>query len=307
MAPDLGIDILEDRIQQFSPELLETLLLDRTRTEAEGRQCHIRWLTADYEHLGPGYEYADEILPCRITGQHGTVIQPRVYKNRATQTARSKGMAEVFTPSWVCKEMNDAVDEAWHSRQHTWQEYVRDVRLEITCGEAPFLVSRYDTVSGEPIPVGGRIGLLDRKLRVVDQNARTEADWLHWATVAFQSVYGYEWQGDNLLLARENLLATYVDYYRARFGHDPDVGLLLPVADIISWNLWQMDGLRCVVPNSCKTTRVTNYNLLGEAETTIVPCPGCSRGNIRAHNGLYCLIRDWAEDRTLPFVDLMNN
>jgi hypothetical protein len=39
--------------------------------------------------------------------------------------------------------------------------------MEISCGEAPYLVSRYDTVSGNIISVDDRIGLLDRKLRVV--------------------------------------------------------------------------------------------------------------------------------------------
>ena len=47
-------------------------------------------------------------------------------------------------------------------------------RLEISCGEAPYLVSRYDTVMGETIPISQRIGLLDRKLRVVSENTDTE-------------------------------------------------------------------------------------------------------------------------------------
>lgn len=44
---------------------------------------------------------------------------------------------------------------------------------------APYLASRYDTVSGAPIPLQARIGLLDRKLRVVNENAKDDADWLH--------------------------------------------------------------------------------------------------------------------------------
>ena len=79
-------------------------------------------------------------------------------------------------------------------------------RLEITCGEAPYLVSRYDTVTGRTIPISERVGLLDRKLRVVHENTGTEAEWKKWARRAVESVYGYEFQGDNLLLARENNL-----------------------------------------------------------------------------------------------------
>ena len=90
----------------------------------------------------------------------------------------------------------------------TWQEYVKAPRLEVSCGEAPYLVSRYDTVSGRIIPVGERIGLLDRKLRVITENIGTDdiQDWLYYAKRAVQSIYGFDWQGDNVLLARENVL-----------------------------------------------------------------------------------------------------
>ena len=47
-------------------------------------------------------------------------------------------------------------------------------RLEMTCGEAPYLVSLYDTTSGERIPTRQRIGLLDRKLRVVKSDSDNE-------------------------------------------------------------------------------------------------------------------------------------
>lgn len=48
-------------------------------------------------------------------------------------------------------------------KDRTWQKYVDERRLEITCGEAPYLVSRYDAVSGEPLELKDRIGMLDRK------------------------------------------------------------------------------------------------------------------------------------------------
>ena len=97
-----------------------------------------------------------------------------------------------------------------------WQDYINDVRLGITCGEAPYLVSRYDTVNGYMIELSQRIGLLDRKLRIVSENVQTEEDWLKWAIKSFQNTYGYDWQGDNVLLARENLLFTFIDYYKAK-------------------------------------------------------------------------------------------
>lgn len=81
--------------------------------------------------------------------------------------------------------------------------------LEIACGEAPYLVSRYDSVTGELIPLAQRIGMLDRKIRVVNKNCPTKEDWDYWTKRAFQSIHGFEIHVDSLFLARENMLATY--------------------------------------------------------------------------------------------------
>ena len=130
--------------------------------------------------------------------------------------------------------------------------------MEITCGEAPYLASRYDTLTGEIVPLEKRIGLLDRKLRVINERTRNFKDkarakkrWLELATLAVRSIYGFEWAGDNILLARENLLFTVADYYAAKFDEVLDTDNLESFAEIISWNIWQMDGLKAVVPNSC--------------------------------------------------------
>ena len=96
----------------------------------------------------------------------------------------------------------------------TWQDYAEDTRMEVSCGEASYLVSRYDTISGKSIPVPNRIGLLDRKLRVISENTDAIPEWYEWAKTAFQSIYGFDWQGDSLLLARENMLFSFIDYYK---------------------------------------------------------------------------------------------
>ena len=118
--------------------------------------------------------------------------------------------------------MNDYLDTEWFGYEgafdadkvifpewKTWQQYVDTRCLEITCGEAPFLVNRYDAATGEEIPLNKRIGILDRKLRVVNENATTEEEWLDWAYNAIAATYGYEYQGDNLLLARMNVVLTF--------------------------------------------------------------------------------------------------
>ncbi|MGN0222423.1 MAG: restriction endonuclease subunit M, partial [Muribaculaceae bacterium] len=110
------IDIREDDIRQRSPELLATLLKDHTMSRVKGRDRNIFWATSDYEHLGEGFRYGDQILPENITGEYGKVVQPRVCKSREAQQLRVRDKAEVFTPSWICNAQNNLIDEAWFGR-----------------------------------------------------------------------------------------------------------------------------------------------------------------------------------------------
>ncbi len=146
---------------------------------------------------------------------------------------------------------------------------------------------------------------------MVSENVDNPSEWLKWAQVAFQNVYGYEWQGDNLLLARENLLMTFIDYYKAKFGKEPMLKSLLYIAYIISWNFWQMDGLKGVVPNSCGDKPSAQQALFDFDEPKLIPCAGCKSGDIRLHNGTYCLIRDWGakteDKKRIRFIDLMHS
>jgi len=67
----------------------------------------------------------------------------------------------------------------------------------------------------------------------INENTTNETDWLLWATRAYQSVYGYEFQGDNLLIARANLLMTFVEYTKERWGREPSTQELKNIANII--------------------------------------------------------------------------
>ncbi|MBO4840764.1 MAG: restriction endonuclease subunit M [Bacteroidaceae bacterium] len=278
-----SVDIREDSLLALSAEVLDTLLRDHTTG------MNIFWATHDYESLGSEYDYHSQILPELITGEHGMVIRPRVLKSKEKQTDRSKDMAEVFTPSWICDAQNNLVEASLLSPkgEKDWMGYVRTTCLEITCGEAPYLVSRYDATTGEPIPLEKRIGLLDRKLRVVSKNTKTPEEWLEWAEVAYMNIYGYEWQGDNLLLARQNLLFSFIEYYQSKFATLPPEDAIHRIAEIISWNLWQMDGLRGVPPD---------YPSPGELHDNPIPDMFST----------YCVIRDWDNNKEIRYIDLIN-
>jgi len=321
------IDILEDDIADINPMLLSLLLKDKTTRK------NILWCTKDYESYGPEYDEHAQMKVELITGRFSNVIQPRSAKSKAVQEQRIKKRAEVFTPSWVCNEQNNQVDEAWFGRPNVfntpqgtswitttdkisfddkkknWKAYVDAKRLEITCGEAPYLVSRYDTTTGELIPIDERIGLFDRKMRVVNENCEDNKTWIKWSIRAVKSVFGYEFQGDSVLIARENLLYDYMDYYEERFHKKAPISLLKEVANIITWNIWQMDGIRCVVPYSCHETKEVNYQMTlfdfdSEGEKTI-NCPGCEKNDLFKHTGIYCRIYDWTNlNKSIPFIDV---
>lgn len=122
--------------------------------------------------------------------------------------------------------------------------------MEIACGEAPYLVSRYDSVSGKSISLPRRIGFLDRKMRVVCENVENEEEYFLWTKIAFESCYGFEFQGDNLLLARMNFLLSFIEYTFFFLKRNPTEKEQKEIAEIISWNLWQMDGLTFQTPFS---------------------------------------------------------
>jgi len=333
----IEVDILENEIFENYPEVLEILLRDHTT------QKNIFWATDNYQDLGQPYQFISPILPELITGTNGHIIMPRVKKDKDLQQSRAKDMAEVFTPSWICNAQNNLIDSAWFDRENvfntevfnsdgtrtwevnneniifnepkSWKSYVRDTRLEMACGEAPYLTSRYDTTTGEFIPVERRIGLLDRKLRVINENVDDSGEWLEAAQTAYKNIYAFEWQGDSLLLAREAMLITFIENYTFKFGKEPLLKSIQYIAYIISWNVWQMDGLKGVVPHSCYSKIIEDsLNFFEEPKKIIVECEGCSKDNIHKHNGIYCLIKDWSnkdastekKGRKIKFIDLLN-
>ena len=314
------IDFNEPLMLAEHPNILDVLLSDRSSKK------NIKWCTDNYSRIG--IHQNDYMVKESIIYRKESLIKPRILKSLTEQKKRIKDMAEVFTPSWICNKQNNSLDEKWFgypdafnqefengwtttdkvifANGKKWQEYVELERLEITCGEAPYLVSRYDTTTGEFLETKNRIGLLDRKLRVISENTFSEEEWIKWAKIAYQRVYGFEWQGDSLLIARENLLLTFLDYYENSFHKKPSAELVLEIAEIISWNIWQMDGLKYVVPDSCHKEEVLQMSLFEDMQEEADFCYGCRSGDNHRHNGIYCKIMDWKSNRTIRFIDVVD-
>src|SRR5699024_8918248 len=180
---------------------------------------NIIWATASYEDMGEGYQVKDHIKDSLIKNGAGQLIKPRVEKDNEEQTERTRGKGEVFTPTWIIKKKVDLIEK--ELSQLELEDHIAQRWLEITCGEAHYMTSRYDTVTGEYLDIKERVGFLDRKLQRISKEIDSEERWFSLALKAYQSSYGYEYQGDSLLIARENLLNSFIDYYVAKFNHMP--------------------------------------------------------------------------------------
>lgn len=310
--------LIDTRVTPVSG-VLDWLLRDKTMKR------NILWATADYAGYGPGYEDTAPITRAGLWALPEDALTPRTFKGMAQRQKRTRAKAEVSTPAWVCNRMNNHLDERWFGRgdlfnaasgqswtptadpvpfpgrgSRRWQRYVDSRRLEITCGEAPFIVSRYDAATGEVIPIPRRVGLLDRKLRVVDENTCTEGEWGKWALRAVQSVYGYEWQGDSLLIARINVLMTVVEYHEARWHRPPCDALMKRLANVIAWNFFQMDGLKGTVPLGKPGAEARQVDLtdLLDAKDGILHALAPGRQTPP------CRVFDWRAKRSMTFAEV---
>lgn len=155
-------DINETNVLKDYPEILDILLYDQTT------KSNIIWATDNYSKRGPKYQI-DEKITSNLINSKFKIIKPRVEKSKAEQVKRSRDNAEVFTPSWIINKQNNLVDNAWFEKEnvfnienedntwtstnkvefdelHKWEDYVTNISLEICCGEAPYIVSRYDAI-----------------------------------------------------------------------------------------------------------------------------------------------------------------
>ncbi len=240
---------VEFNIRSQEPrQLLEILLLDRTKSSTNNPQ-NIIWANDNYkEYDAVSYAAQAQIRQDLITGKHGFLIMPRAQKAAALQKKRTKTKAEVFTPTWIVKKQIEAAESDY--KDDALETYVSRKWLEITCGEAPYMATRYDMETGKTIPLAERCGFVDRKLARINAEVKDKAEWQCFVELAYQSSYGFEWNGDSLLLARENLLYTYRDYYIKKWKKQPIQILLEKIAKIISYNVFQMDGLTYTIPLS---------------------------------------------------------
>ena len=278
----LTVDISEEGIANDSGTLLTILLKDRTTNK------NIVWASPSYEGMGKAFCADQPIKKILIIGPYDSIIQPRVEKNKRNQELRTRKRGEVFTPPWlVDKQVSIVLDEIGDV---SFESFIALRWLELACGEGPYIVTRYDSITGDIIPVEKRVGFLDRKLQRIAAEVTTEQDFIKWSKIAYESSYGYELQGDSLLLARENLLLSFCEHYDYKFGKLPTLKVIKQIATIISYNIFQMNGLTKQTPYSDDTKGNIQLNLFDEV-------------NDQGQKGdRFTLVKDW-ENKVLVSVD----
>lgn len=271
LTTQLGID----QTAQDIDNLLKTLLKDKTT------QRNIVWASQSYEGMGKAFCSDQPIRRSLLVGKHQSIIQPRVAKHARKQEQRTRSSGEVFTPPWLVDKQVSAVLGEW--KEAPLKEWVALRWLELACGEAPYIVTRYDSVTGDSIPVPKRVGFLDRKLQRISQEVTSETEFIKLAKIAYESTYGYELQGDSLLLARENLLLSFCEHYGHKFGTLPTIKTVKAIANIIVYNVFQMNGLTKRTPYSDHSVKEVQMNLF-DAGTEGIPV---------AEGDMLTVIKDW--------------
>lgn len=196
------------------------------------------------------YILLQERTTLRFLNVNPNSIIPRHMKTSVDQKDRTKKKAEVFTPKSIVERINNSLVD--------FEEYIDRKVLEVTCGEAPFLTTRYDAATGQQIACGERVGLLDRKLQKIPEYV-DKTEWISLATRSLKATYGYEWQEDSIFLARKNLLLDVIEYYTNRFGDLPKQKYIEDWAIIVSYNIFRMDGVTLCIPETNIKSKVMNW------------------------------------------------
>lgn len=270
--------------------VVPSLLIDRTMTATSGSRRGLVFGTGRYAGFDSGYATADALTQAKVTGEASAVLalRPDPIPAWAVNAAMNRLDRAFFGRDAFDAESADHRDWTPTGRviRHRgegfdWKDYVTRKVLDASCGAAEMLATAWDT--GASVPVGRRVGALDRKLRLVCERSHSRREWEAWVRRAYRSTYAYDADGILVLTARTNLVADYVDHYRLKWESDPPAKSLSSIAAIVSWNVWQMDGATCRVP--CPSG-ARQGSLFGVA----------TGDGADAAGGVECLVMDWEAD-----------
>jgi hypothetical protein len=218
-------------------------------------RTHVRLMTTGYvTEDGDPLDETAEITPEWLMHHFGQ-LRRRCDKPKAEQRARTKRRAEVFTPTSVVAFMNDHAEAAKCNvpveelDTVSWRDRIQLRALDSCCGEGAFTTTLYDPITGEDIPEPERVGILDRKLRLVVEHAPMSLAPRYLLT-ALRTSYACDIMGDNVILARMNVYLAWLEAYRRAMGTPPSIAEMNEACEVICGTVMQVDALTGMLPAS---------------------------------------------------------
>lgn len=272
-----------------SIEILNLLLIDRTTNS------NIIWANDNYSIFdAKEFNSKSKINVKHIVNNFGSLVIPRAFKTDILKHGRKKENAEVFTPQMIVKKQNDMIESQFSIEDFETTNYINKIWLEITCGEGPYITTRYNMENGKFIPLEFREGFLDRKFKKI-KYVKDKDKWFELVIKSYKATYGFEWNGDSLFIARLNLLNTFRENYIEKWELLPTDTEIITIANIISYNIFQMDGIKCIIPlsDSHKTIVSKQFSLFGELE---------DKDEVVRNKGIRVKIKNW-KTNDMEFFD----
>ena len=102
------------------------------------------------------------------------------------------------------------------------------------------------------------------------------------------------------------MLETFCEYTQERWHKEPKDSALKRIAKIISWNLWQMDGIKGIIPHKGiakepaeenEQYQLTLFEIMGVAESE-------PKSNEILQETIDCKIYDWREDKSVIYKSM---
>lgn len=131
--------------------------------------------------------------------------------------------------------------------------------LEITAGEAPHMATRYDVETGEIVPLTKRVGFVDRKLKRINAEVDDKAEWQRLVLKRINQVMVLSGVVTHFYLLGK-IFFTHTEIIIFKNGSKNQLmACLVNIAKIISYNLFQMDGLKYIIPLTEKRVKIMNW------------------------------------------------
>ena len=140
------INIQDDILKLHAMGLLDRLLQDKAT------KGNILWATGAYSQLGEWYTPGNEIRPLRITGGNSDLIKTRARRAMEQRTERTRQHAEVFTPLWIVKKMNDFADKQWFGRKSGIYKLTEEGKIYFNTKELAEKAEDADSIFDIPDP-----------------------------------------------------------------------------------------------------------------------------------------------------------